>query len=66
MTKEISSNLWILTEERPKIEVIQKIINKTKIFKKLDIKIENFKIEPNLMVRFLHILFRLIHLIPKL
>ena len=46
MTKEISSNLWILTEERPKIEVIQKIINKTKIFKKLDIKIENFKIKP--------------------
>ena len=47
MTKELSSNLWILTEERPKIEVIQKIINKTTIFKKLDIKIENFKSNKN-------------------
>ena len=39
-------NLWILTEERPKKEVIKKIIEKTNNYKNLSIKIENFKIEP--------------------
>ncbi len=37
-------NLWILTEERPKKEVIKKIIEKTNNYKNLSIKIENFKI----------------------
>jgi hypothetical protein len=42
----MSENIWILTEERPKKDVIEKIINKTKTIKKLDIEIENFKIKP--------------------
>ena len=49
-------NLWILTEERPKKEVIQKIIEKTNNYKNLNIKIENFKIEPVIKDnKFLHI-----------
>ena len=49
-------NLWILTEERPKKEVIKKIIEKTNNYKNLSIKIENFKIEPVIKDnKFLHI-----------
>ena len=41
-----NENLWILTEERPKKAVIEKIIEKTSLIKNLNIKIEKFKIEP--------------------
>ena len=41
-----NENLWILTEERPKKAVIEKIIEKTSLIKNLNIKIKKFKIEP--------------------
>ncbi len=40
------NNIWILTEERPKKEVIKKIIIETNNYKKLGISIDDFKIEP--------------------
>ena len=43
---DIDKNLWILTEERPKKEVIKIIIDKSSTIKNLNIVIENFKIEP--------------------
>ena len=50
------NNLWILTEERPKVEVIKKIINKSSLLKNLDIKIKNLKINPLIENnKFLHI-----------
>ena len=43
---DIDKNLWILTEERPKKEVIKIMIDKSSSIKNLNIVIENFKIEP--------------------
>ena len=51
-----NNNLWILTEERPKKAVIEKIVEKTSLIKNLNIKIEKFKIEPLIKKnKFLHI-----------
>ena len=53
---DIDNNLWILTEERPKKEVIKKIIDKSNIIQNLNIVIKNFKINPIIENnKFLHI-----------
>jgi len=50
------NNLWILTEERPKKEVIKKIIDKSSIILNSNIVIKNFKINPVIENnKFLHI-----------
>lgn len=42
------TNLWILTEERPKIEVIQTIVSKSSKLKKLDINFDHLIITPDI------------------
>ena len=59
------NNLWILTEERPKKEVIKKIIDKTKELKNLDIQIENFKIEPIIENNIFNQVFKVVSLKSK-
>ena len=44
-----NQNLWILTEERPKREVIEKIITKSSEKKELEIKIKDLKILPSIV-----------------
>ena len=40
------SNIWILTEERPKIAVLKFILNKLKIELKFEISLESLSIQP--------------------
>ena len=50
-------NLWILTEERPKENVIEFIIDKVKLDKNLDITYESIKIIPVLNRKTLNFTF---------